>query len=312
MGKKAFVIGFNYKLAYAENDAKKMKNCLKNYGYEIYPPTNKNKSDITEGYILDEFNNMLTECSKDDSVIFYFAGHGSPHGGDFKLIINETNNVIIKNIVSRLKECNKVKNYNKLIILDCCHAGTITREKDLDFNYPCCSVLMATLNGETVSDLGGGFLTEQICLELTYPDEICDNGKIRINKLCERLKDAAQFYNDNNKKKPIPIPKLWHGDQLNFEIATCPDVAETITPSKSNDNAQDKKPQVSPVKNKKKQENSQKQEKNCASVLPYLSNRQLQKSELEKAIKAYKEQYHDNKQRPLLCLIHGSASAWAN
>ena len=48
------------------------------------------------------------------------------------------------------------------------------------------------------------------------------------------------------------------------------------------------------------------------NILFYLPDRKPQKDELRKAIEAYRVQYPDKKQRPLLCLIHGDENEYGN
>jgi len=47
-------------------------------------------------------------------------------------------------------------------------------------------------------------------------------------------------------------------------------------------------------------------------ILCYLPDRKPQKEALKKAIKDYRAQYADKKQRPLLCLIHGNENEYGN
>ena len=49
-----------------------------------------------------------------------------------------------------------------------------------------------------------------------------------------------------------------------------------------------------------------------SNILFYLPDRKLQKDDLKKAIKAYRAQHSDKKQRPLICLIHGDENEYGN
>ena len=63
-------------------------------------------------YMFDCFLSSLTE---DDTMIFYFSGHGS--NGNFLLSDKE---ISINSIIERIQNS---KSKRKIIILDCCHSG---------------------------------------------------------------------------------------------------------------------------------------------------------------------------------------------
>ena len=222
MAYKAFIIGINtIGLKYCDRDAALMKDALSRHGYDtciIDKP--ENKFDI-----LPRFAEMSECCLKVDSIIFYFSGHGMIERGELFFITKgdgsgESNKIPVNEILGPVK---RSLAKNKLIILDCCHAGRIEAGWDNPEPNDVYRILMAANPLETakeIEDLGASFLTHRIHLALTEPSEaVLDNGKIRINKLSKWLGEQADLYNGSSLIK-VPQPYLIGADKANFEVCT--------------------------------------------------------------------------------------------
>jgi hypothetical protein len=217
MGYKAFLVGVNtYGLQYSESDAELMDVCLTKHGYEIIKPYRKEKRSI-----LEQFDHMIDKCDKTDTVIFYFSGHASLLKGKLRLVLDEANNYIrISEITEPLEDCRAT---NKLIILDCCHAGAATADLQFDLS-DAYSILTASSRleaGKEIDDFKAGFLTYQINQAFTDNiAEICVDKKITINRFYEWLNTAAKQHNVKHSVQ-VPIPNLLGNAKNNFEIAAC-------------------------------------------------------------------------------------------
>ena len=156
--KWAVVVGINYnpedrkalnrgkidRLDKAESDAREFYDLiLKYYGYrtdEVVLLTGKEATkEAIEGYLQNGFLCDLNRVGPDDSVLFYFSGHGhlrreqsvgylipfdvrKTEGGepDYATAIN-TSVDLVKNLRANCPA------RHKLMILDCCHSGSVFR-----------------------------------------------------------------------------------------------------------------------------------------------------------------------------------------
>lgn len=222
MTKRAFIVGFNtLGLLYSEKDAGLMASCLEPYGYEISLQSKRNKRQI-----LEEFDRVTGDCSKTDTIIFYFSGHALVSRGKLKLVINEEiskneNLIDINEIISALESCLAI---NKAIILDCCHAGTAYAEWNPDTSdaYRMLTASEKLEKAKELEELKASFLTYQFYKALTDAAvEIADkDNKIHINALYEYLRKKAVEHNSVLDSIQVPIPNLLGNLKFNFEIGT--------------------------------------------------------------------------------------------
>lgn len=223
MAKKAFVLGVNtLGLQYSEKDADLLASCLEPYGYDIFLPSNrKNKYRIRE-----EFDQVIDGCSKTDTLIFYFSGHGLVSRGKLKLVVNDDttkseNLIDINEIVNSLEPCRAI---NKAIILDCCNAGTAFAEwnPETSDSYRMLTASEKLERAKELEELKASFLTYQFYKALTdAATEIADkDNKIHINALYDYLKQKALEHNSLSDAIQVPIPNLLGNSKSNFEIGT--------------------------------------------------------------------------------------------
>lgn len=81
--------------------------------------------------ILDELSDVIKASELNDSILFYFAGHGMLHNNDAFLVLPDTNPSDIENTALNLKDINKIMHNNgrnSFIIFDACHLGESTRD----------------------------------------------------------------------------------------------------------------------------------------------------------------------------------------
>jgi hypothetical protein len=217
---RAFIVGINTTgLKYCNRDASLIKEALSNYGYEIYLIDEQEK----KHEILQNFENMLGECLKIDTVIFYFSGHGMVDRGELFLITkgNGSDEFSKIPVIDILGPLSRSLAKDKLIILDCCHAGKIAAMWNNPEPSDVYRVLIAAnplQNAKEIDDLGASFLTYHIHFALTNPSkEILDDGKIKINNLSKWLRKQADLHNCSSSIK-VPHPYFIGSDKADFEV----------------------------------------------------------------------------------------------
>jgi tetratricopeptide (TPR) repeat protein len=142
--RKAIIIGINMyesegipRLYGAENDASELTDTLINYGnFEIPDKYYLVGADATRRNILKAVSDIFRKDDKSDLVTFYFSGHG---------IVDEENNegyiapydyhpddpfVSGINLYDLKKAMYNARNIaNTILILDCCYAGIVTKDR---------------------------------------------------------------------------------------------------------------------------------------------------------------------------------------
>jgi hypothetical protein len=221
MGYKAFLLGVNtHGLQYSESDTELMSVCLAQHGYEIIKPYKKERHSI-----LEQFEDMLDNCDKTDTVIFYFSGFALLSRAKLRLVLDNnpskiSNTIRISQITGPLEECRAT---NKLIILDCCHAGAATADLQLDLSdaYSILTASSRLEKSKEIDDFKAGFLTYTINQAVIHNiAEICVDQKITIYTLYDYLVKAAKEHNVKHDVQ-VPIPNLLGNAKNNFEVAGC-------------------------------------------------------------------------------------------
>ena len=244
MAKKAFIIGVNtYGLQYAENDAALMSECLKRHGYEII--VGKGKKIM----IFEQFEKLLDNCNHTDTVIVYFSGHALIENGELQFVLDDSasklssklniNNMIVK----PFENCKRIS--HKLVILDCCNAGTSHARWSTDFldRYYILTSSGRIEQTRELDELKAGFLTYYIHKGLLhFTSEFVDNdNKIRVVEFYAWLKKQAEHHNGIENSIKVSIPHLLGNAGANFDIAeiTAPEVQphastkQTVSPPKT-------------------------------------------------------------------------------
>jgi formylglycine-generating enzyme required for sulfatase activity len=224
MTRKAFIWGSNgpdvpEKLKYASDDAKRMAETLVGppYNFAVTFPT------VTDDpyQIKKELDLLAKSCRIEDSFVIYFSGHGDLLGGELMLVLDGTvfgdvTTYLPANWVreSRGRSCAT----NRLIILDCCHAGGAAGAKDTIgfqavFDSKTELMLLASGRRETAREfdhLRGSFLTTEMCDFLRKTT----NTSVGLHQLMDHLNQSARGHNDLVDKgvlshlPKVPIPFL--------------------------------------------------------------------------------------------------------
>jgi hypothetical protein len=232
MARQAFIMGSDgakgmEPLRYATSDAARIAESLRSdrCGFKISSP--QPTDDRFE--VFRQLTNITRSCSEDDTFVFYFSGHGFLERGELHLVWDNRPDDILDAalpIIWILDSLCRCPASNKLLILDCCHAGAArgmragagmpVQELVRPDNY---LLLMASERLETVrekSEFHGSFLASKIC-EALGPrlEEADDDGDelISLDDLVKWLERSAAAYNSKaGSGERMPVPFLY-GDK---------------------------------------------------------------------------------------------------
>jgi formylglycine-generating enzyme required for sulfatase activity len=171
----------------------------------------------------------------DDTLLCYFSGHGFLSKSRLFLLLDNTRTdrllrtaLPIADIIEALRHS---RAENKLLILDCCHAGAVVSNAGLRSavgvpveeavkpeNF---MVLMASDHLERARELDmlqGGFLTTEICAALSqdFYDAAGGDQRLEIDDLKRWLEKRARAHNEAHEELEVPTPFLFgqHRGQL--------------------------------------------------------------------------------------------------
>lgn len=198
----AIIIGINdysqNPLSYCVNDAIEFKEVLinncrfdENNIFMITSDTKTSEKDITGKYLeaLREIKERF--ISKEDSILFYFAGHGSCKNNKSVVWLQESS-YPIENIFNDISSLNpKVQMY----IIDSCQSGSkvLTRNKDTElqqyirsakgtmFLYAC----QNTESAQELNELEHGLLTYKILESIKNKELYDDKGYLSFNRIVD-------------------------------------------------------------------------------------------------------------------------------
>ncbi len=227
MARHAFVMGSNGslnfgRLQYAQADANNIGASLESPRCGFAVTYGKNNADVFE--LRRQLYRVSTACKPSDTFVCYFSGHGELDEGELFLIWDDTDvNLLgtalpVSDVMKALRRCEA---QNKLLILDCCHAGGAIGKgksgvpvKELPIDPDNYLVLMASDRLEKAREfpyLRGSFLASSICDALGesfFKADKDEDQRISIQDLMEWLKRCASSHNSYSQEK-VPYPYLF-------------------------------------------------------------------------------------------------------
>ncbi len=142
-------------------------------------------SEVDSSSCLAEFEDLSADCEREDSLLFYFSGHGHSPRGELFLLFPKTD---LRRLVTTAIPINSVKAIMagsrarvRLLVLDCCHSGAAGRETWKGGHRPqglplfeaardSASIILAACGRHVITreqdEFGGGFLTNLLCCAL--------------------------------------------------------------------------------------------------------------------------------------------------
>ena len=128
MTQRAFIFGsngppWNTRLDYAEKDAESLRFCFQNTcKYQIYrAPEGADAHDT-----MREISRVAAQCDAGDDLLIYFSGHGELLTGKLFLLLDATSESVFDTAINTRHILDALEfspAANKLLVLDCCHAG---------------------------------------------------------------------------------------------------------------------------------------------------------------------------------------------
>jgi hypothetical protein len=222
----AFVAGSNgphwsTRLFHAKDDAEQLGRCLReSCRYQVY-------SASPEGDSYDairEIARISAICKPDDDLLIYFSGHGELVSGHLYLLLDQTSEAIYDSaiwakLVIHAMELSLAK--NKLLILDCCHAGGAVGFKGDDLNPEVLEsgaemVLCASNRIEKAREfpeLKGSFLSHHLSQILASKSRTF----VSLADIEAELKKRAKDHNASNPTSRVPTPYLF-GEHKTFYV----------------------------------------------------------------------------------------------
>jgi hypothetical protein len=238
VARRAFACGSNANatfdlLKYARIDAERIAATLQiaRYGFVVHrPEVADDRYDLRK-----ELDEVAFGCAEDDVFVCYFSGHGFLEGGELQLVLDRSQADRRETLfpaswlVETLKHC---RARNRLLILDCCHAGAATGTKSgaglpVEELVPERNELILCASrrleqAREFEELKGSFLAHGICSFL----EAERAEPTTLKRLMGFLESGAVAYNAG-KPKPkdrVPVPFLYglqQGD-FTFDLVAAP------------------------------------------------------------------------------------------
>ncbi|MBY5666209.1 caspase family protein [Rhizobium leguminosarum] len=226
MVRKAIVLGSNgpswQELQFAETDADRMEVALStrcDFEVERLP------SDLDYHEIQKRVADAAAACTSADTLMVYFSGHGELLRGRLYLLLSGTKPSIFDSAINAhylLDSLQFSEASNKLLILDCCHAGRAAGFKGSE-QFPeelkagSELILCASDHLERTRELdeiGAGFMTHHMCSILEAPRP----ASMTLIDLAVELKRRAAIHNAREPKARVPLPYLFGSDRSTFVI----------------------------------------------------------------------------------------------
>ena len=225
MARRAFVIGSNGsaaygKLRYAKQDAEAIAECLGRRGCDFDVVRQEATTDPLQ--ILRELIASVDACQEGDVFVCYFSGHGALYKSELFMILDESEPdslfrtaLAAADITKHLARCEAG---NKLLILDCCHAGAAVpggkrglapgpEASALGLDSKNHLTLLASGRLETArefDDLQGSFLTREMCNILSSDED----RPVTAKELVDELRRRGRARNAHLQHK-VPLPYLY-------------------------------------------------------------------------------------------------------
>ena len=213
-------------LRFAESDAGRIAQVLSGprCGFEVVTP-----SRTGDPYDLRKaVDAAAARCEPGDHFICYFAGHGVLEDGELFLVWHQTTDdyrtsaLPCEHLLSTIRRC---RARDRLLILDCCHAGGAVSRDIAGVPFEELSsisganhlILMASGRLEKVREfesLSGGFLTAKICEALGPKFHQADTNKdfkLSISEMMTWLHGEAREFK-NEQRTAVAMPRLY-GEQ---------------------------------------------------------------------------------------------------
>lgn len=213
-------------LRFAESDADRIAQVLSGPRCEFEVVTAPRTADPWD--LCRAMDRAAARCQPGDHFICYFAGHGVLEDSELFLVWHETaedyrtSAIPCEHLLSTMRRC---RARDRLLILDCCHAGGALDRDIAEAPFEEWSsisganhlILMASGRLEKVREfetLSGGFLSAKICEALGPKFHQADTNKdfrLSMGEMMDWLRTTAREFKDE-QRTPVTMPRLY-GEQ---------------------------------------------------------------------------------------------------
>jgi hypothetical protein len=229
--RRAFVVGSNGPasygpLHYAAADADRMTGALAGLrcGFDVLPRDRYS----TAEEVMRAFRRAIEECREGDTFVGYFSGHGLLERGSLLLLWDDsdtskplTSTLHMSAIMDAFRYCEAS---NKLMILDCCHAGAAVGNAPFkggvemkEVIVPADNMLLLLASGRLerareLASLQGSFLTTAIISAVGDDFAIADKDndyRLSIDDLMSYLQEKAVSHNQASAETKVPFPYIF-------------------------------------------------------------------------------------------------------
>ncbi|HTB52448.1 MAG TPA: caspase family protein [Ferruginibacter sp.] len=231
------------KVAFAIKDGQDLKDALTKIGLEEDDIKILSDKDATKNSIISELEILSKRATKDDRIIFFFAGHGTfIEDQNYIIPVDAYKNISLKGscisistILGYLKKSNCTKN---ILFLDCCHSGFEPGDTIRDANISfladelklqyrseeyCCGFASSKSNETSISNgqLRNGVWTHFLIRALNGDaGEIYEDGILLSDRLQSYLnKNVKEFVHLNTTTKQDQTPTFFGNLTDRFIIA---------------------------------------------------------------------------------------------
>ena len=228
MNRTALVLGSNgpqwqERLRFAESDAAAVGACLADVCDFTLPPLHQ-YGDAHD--VMRHITQVSSACLPGDDLVIYFSGHGENFRGKLFLLWDTTTTNIFDSAINVgyiLEALTFSQASQKLLILDCCHAGRAVGFKGTSDLKPILGeegnhlVLCAASHIEKArefEDLAGSFLAVnavRILRDTTQPT-------VTLTELTTQLRESAIRHNALDRLRIVPEPYLFGEQRTPFTL----------------------------------------------------------------------------------------------
>lgn len=162
----------------------------------------ENNSEFSSYCILNKIQQFVDKMNNNDSILFFYAGHGIVHENEAYLILPDTDSTDISSTAIKVEEIDKIlssKTINSIIILDACHSG-ISAARGKSF-VDCITESMSCVFSAckrnqcsySLEELEQGIFTYSLCNQLRKCEPMTDVyiEQIKI-PVCDEVKGIAE------------------------------------------------------------------------------------------------------------------------
>ncbi|MDG4787994.1 SUMF1/EgtB/PvdO family nonheme iron enzyme [Micromonospora sp. WMMD1102] len=182
---------------------------------------------------------VAEQCRPGDTLVVTFAGHALIDGGELFLLWHDSHPERLLRTALPARDVfaamDRSRATNKLLVLDCCHAGAVlgpgfraapaTSLNEVAAQAGSFLMLLASDRLERareVESLSGGFLTVKLCQALERGADSDQDGQTSLGDAVEWIRRQAERHNAYSLGETVPIPLVLGKERGPVILTTAP------------------------------------------------------------------------------------------